>query len=279
MAQHGTFHSWKMVRRCSVCAVDVVNEGPNIHWDRSRITRTPETSRDVTNLVRHDHCHYEISGLGHNMRMFVLAGALFAVAINTVGCSADGSGDSSPYDTPVDEAGKKKSPSKAEPGDVNDGHYTLPTSPSEPTDPSSPATPTDPVDPNNPTTPTTPTTPTAPTTPAGAQTLTCTASTGGHKSVTSIVFTLDNGVLKIDKMSVDMTNKDARNKNDIDVYVTPSGGAETKSFNSGDILPNAKITIVPLPSSFVVNAGAKVRVLTNFDTSFADPSASCIIQF
>jgi hypothetical protein len=134
-----------------------------------------------------------------------------------------------------------------------------------------------------PTTPTTPTpeptpepTPTEPT--KETKTGTCTSSTDGSSSVSKLVYSVAGDSVTADSLTVTVTNKDSRNKNDVDVYVTLPGGSEKKIFNSGDILVSGKAVTVPLPSGFSLKLGAKVRLDTNFDSSFFDAHKACTIQ-
>ena len=81
-------------------------------------------------------------------------------------------------------------------------------------------------------------------------------------------------------LTVDVTNPANRDKNDVDVYVTPAGGMEQKAFNSGDILVHDEAVTVPQAAGIITKSGAAVRLSTNFDKAFAsDPAASCSIVF
>jgi hypothetical protein len=111
-----------------------------------------------------------------------------------------------------------------------------------------------------------------------AKTATCMATKDGFKSVAAMNYTLTGKVIKVTRLTIEITNKDNRNKNDIDFFLTPQGGTEKKLFNSGDILTNGVTTAVAVPDNADINAGTKVRIETNFDTSFTDPSASCTMQ-
>lgn len=135
-----------------------------------------------------------------------------------------------------------------------------------PTENEEPTTPTDPSDPNTPTTPT-------------PQTKSCDSATEGNTSTTKVTYLEQNGKAGISSMTVTISNKGHRNKNDVDVYVTPSGGKETFVLNSKDILMDGQTTTVPLPSNFSVTMGSKIRVQTNFDDSWGDPKQSCTLQF
>jgi hypothetical protein len=215
------------------------------------------------------------------MTRIVLAIAL-GLGLSIVGCSADGSSGSKNDSLPTttDDAKTPTKASSSSGGDsADDGHYTPePSGSPEPADPATPSTPSSPSNPATP--PTTPDPGTPKATPGTPQTKTCTSTDGSNNSVTTVTFAVDSaGGLTVSKMTVAMTNKDNRDKNDVDVYITPQGGSEKKSFNSGDTLPNGKTTQVFLPSSFNVTMGAKIRISTNFDQPLIDPSASCTIQF
>jgi hypothetical protein len=107
---------------------------------------------------------------------------------------------------------------------------------------------------------------------------TCTSSYGSHRSVTKLTWTVDGKKVTIKSLAVTVTNPFKRNKNDVDVWVRPPGGGETKAFNSGDVLPNGKTITVKLPSGFASKTlSTKIRIETNFDQEGSDPSASCTI--
>jgi cytoskeletal protein RodZ len=112
-----------------------------------------------------------------------------------------------------------------------------------------------------------------------AKSASCTSTSGKHKSTTRINYGITDDTVAVTKMTVEVINGDQRDKNDVDVFVTAAGTSEKKLFNSGDILANGKITTVTFQSGFSAKVGTKLRVQTNFDTAFFDPSASCTITF
>lgn len=112
-----------------------------------------------------------------------------------------------------------------------------------------------------------------------AETKSCPASAEGNSSNTTVSYVVQNGSANISSMTVSISNKNHRNKNDVDVYVTPNGGKESFVFNSKDILMDGQSTTVPLPNNFKVTMGSQIRVKTNFDDSWGDPSESCTLQF
>lgn len=111
------------------------------------------------------------------------------------------------------------------------------------------------------------------------QTKSCPASAEGNTSNTTVSYVVQSGSANISSMTVSIQNKNHRNKNDVDVYVTPNGGKESFVFNSKDILMDGQSTTVPLPNNFSVTMGSQIRVKTNFDDSWGDPSESCTLQF
>jgi hypothetical protein len=103
----------------------------------------------------------------------------------------------------------------------------------------------------------------------------CTSSNGDYKALTTITYTVSNGTAKISKMTVNVTNPDSRDLNDVDVYV-----GSTKAFNSGDILVHDKTVEVTQATTLSIKTGTVLKFETNFDKQFAaDPSASCTIGF
>lgn len=111
------------------------------------------------------------------------------------------------------------------------------------------------------------------------QTKSCDASAEGNSSTTKVTYVVQNGSASVSSMTVAIANKNHRNKNDVEVYVTPSGGTESSIVHMKDSLPDGQTTTVTLPSNFSVTMGSKVRVETIFDDSFGDPRESCTLQF
>jgi hypothetical protein len=199
------------------------------------------------------------------MRFFFVA--VVVGGLWMVGCGDEPAKKSKIVEVAGTDPNKSKSPSKSS---STSDEYDDSLDDSTPEDPSAEAPPEDP--------PGTPDPEEPPPDPTGPKTATCTSQEDGHKSVAEIVYEDDNGTFKITSMTVLVTNKDHRNKNDVDVYVTPKGGSEGHIFNSGDVLADGKKTMVTLPSNFTVKPGSRLRVETNFDESFADAAASCNIQ-
>jgi hypothetical protein len=216
------------------------------------------------------------------MIALVATGAVFVMGV--VGCSADGSAPASaPRSVGTDKnktepAKSSKLPQPSAARDDQSSQDDSTDSDSNDSDPNdSDSNDSDPNDSNpNPSNP--PEEEPVDAGPPVDKTGSCTATVKNHKSVTTLEYTVTGASAKVTKLTVEMTNADARNKNDVDVYVTLPGSYETRGFNSGDILPNGKTTSVPVPSDFKVKAGAKVRISTNFDETFGDPSASCTIE-
>jgi hypothetical protein len=191
-----------------------------------------------------------------------------------VGCAAE---PTQPKETPVDENSIPSHSTTDDGKDSEDSDQAVPVTPVVADNGAIPAVPKVPT--SGGTTDKAPGTGTTPTTDTN-KTQTCTSVNGGYKSLTTVEYTVSNGTATITKMTVNVTNTADRDKNDVDVYTTPSGGSEAKDFNSGDILVHSETVEVPQASKMTVKAGSKVRISTNFDKEFvADPSASCTIQF
>ena len=126
-------------------------------------------------------------------------------------------------------------------------------------------------------------TPKAPagTTPAPSlKTKTCTAINGEYTSLTTVDYTITDGAVKISKMTVLVKNKDQRDQNDADVFLTQSGGSEAKMFWTGDVLASGKTVEVAQAKTLAPKTAAKLRVETNFDKFLpGDPHEDCTINF
>jgi len=123
-----------------------------------------------------------------------------------------------------------------------------------------------------------PTTP-APTTPT-AKTLSCTASSGEHSSLSTVTYTVTDGVVKISKMTILVKNSDARNANDADIFLTQKGSSETKMFWTDDVLASGKTIELAQAKTVAPKPGAVMRVETNFDKFLpGDPHADCNLTF
>jgi hypothetical protein len=207
------------------------------------------------------------------LRLAALAvvGCLFFASVQ--GCAAE---PTAPKEFPIDENSIPSQPSSGDSKESEDGDQAVPVTPVVADNGAIPAVPKVPT-PGG-------TTDKAPTgtgtTTDTTKTQTCTSTNGGYKSLTTVDYTVSNGTATITKMTVNVTNTESRDKNDVDVYTTPSGGSESKDFNSGDILTHSETVAVPQAATMTVKAGSKVRISTNFDREFlTDPSASCTIQF
>lgn len=107
------------------------------------------------------------------------------------------------------------------------------------------------------------------------KTQSCTSVNGNYKALTTVTYTVTNGTAKISKMTVNVTNPDNRDQNDVDVFV-----GTTKAFNSGDILVHSKTVEVTQATTLDIKTGTVLKFETNFDRQFmTDPSASCTIGF
>lgn len=119
----------------------------------------------------------------------------------------------------------------------------------------------------------------APTDPNAPKKSPCNAQKEGNTSSSEVTYVLKDGKASIKSIVVTVKNKNRRDKNDVDVYLTPKGGTEEHKLNSGDIIKDLTPTTIPLPASFGTTAGGRLRIETNFDDSFGDPHESCYVQF
>jgi hypothetical protein len=206
------------------------------------------------------------------MTRFMIALAL-AGGLVAVGCAAGEAAPGKPGDADVSEDdatedeeddGFDGTPAK---GEDDDGIGAPTPAPETPDRGGASKAPTDPEPEPEPTEPA----------PPSIHTQKCTSNKDGHSSVTSLSWEVVGAEVKIVKLAVLVTNKDSRNKNDVDVYVTVPGASEKKLFNSGDILPSGQETTVKWPAGNALPEGSKVRISTNFDSSFTDPWAACTI--
>jgi hypothetical protein len=106
----------------------------------------------------------------------------------------------------------------------------------------------------------------------------CTATAEGNTSYSELAISTAGGEVTITSLTVKVTNRKNRNKNDVDLYATQPGGQEQHILNSGDILTNNQTVSVPLPNDFKVKTGTRMRIVTNFDDTFGDPHGPCDIQ-
>ena len=198
--------------------------------------------------------------------------------LSLVGCAAE---PTEKKETPVDE-NKISAPNRgaddSKSGDADDSDSDLPVTPVEAADKATPdvndrTAPAQGGD-NTETPPGTGTGTTTTTTPT-AKTQSCTSTNGDYKSLTTVTYTVSNGTAKISKMTVNVTNPNDRDQNDVDVFV----GA-TKAFNSGDILVHDKTVEVTQAKTLDIKTGTVLKFETNFDRQYlSDPSASCTIGF
>lgn len=108
------------------------------------------------------------------------------------------------------------------------------------------------------------------------KTVTCQSSAEGNQSVAIISYSEDSGMVRIASISILVTNKNHRNKNDANIFVKLKGfNTYSPKIQTGDILPDAKTVAVPLPNDFAFVKGSAIRIDTNFDDSFGDPTGSC----
>lgn len=120
----------------------------------------------------------------------------------------------------------------------------------------------------------------APATPAFV-TKECKSEADGHVSIAKVTYTLNDGVVKVTKMTFLVTNKDQRNENDADIFLTPKGASEEKVFWTKDILESGKtVEVTDQAKVITTQAGAKLRIETNFDRQLlTDPHADCAMTF
>src|SRR4051794_35185124 len=114
-----------------------------------------------------------------------------------------------------DSTPKKDTSASDTSGDDDDSAETAPPA-DESTSPENTDDTTKPSDPNTP-----------PTTPSTPQPKDCEAKVDGNTSTTNVMYVEKNGDANISSMTVTIANKNHRNKNDVDVYLTPNGGKET----------------------------------------------------
>lgn len=106
--------------------------------------------------------------------------------------------------------------------------------------------------------------------------VTCVSNAEGNTSVAVINYSEEDGMIRVGAISVNVSNKNARNKNNANVFMKYKGfNTYSPMIQTGDILKDATTVALTVPANFAFAKGGSIKIDTIFDDSFGDPTGSC----